>query len=264
MRAWTTIALAILFLIGLPTAMAQSVPDKGLDLSGWVKVFSCEFDSPADLKKWNVIKRSENANNELQHYTPDACKVSDGFLYIEGRKEDTKYDGKVRHYTSGLLDTRGKFDQQYGRYDIRFKVPRGKGYWPAFWLLPSDSSWPPEIDWMEILGHDPKTLYVTNHYGTHWEGKHKEHGAKEVKAENPDYSEDFHTLTGIWTDREITCFVDGKKVSVSEDGVPQQKMFMILNLAIGGDWPGNPTAETVFPGALVVDYLRAYKRVGSK
>ena len=256
MSAVRSLLFSLIFLVVacvLPPARAQ-------EENGWVKIFDCEFNSPADLKKWNVIKRSENANNELQFYTPDACSVKHGFLYIEARKQDTKYYGRPRHYTSGLLDTKNKFATLYGRFDIRFKVPRGKGYWPAFWLLPQSGKWPPEIDFMEILGHETNLLYTTNHYGEHVNGHHMEHGAKKIYANNPDYSEDFHTLSGIWSEREITVYVDGKKVSVSHDGVPDEKMFMILNLAVGGDWPGNPTAETVFPASMVVDYVRVYKQ----
>jgi zinc protease len=101
--------------------------------------FDCEFDSPDDLKKWNILQRSENANAELQCYTPKAATVDNGYLYITGRKEDTNYQGKLRHYTSGILNTQKKLDVIYGRFDIRFKVPKGKGFWPAFWLLPTDA-----------------------------------------------------------------------------------------------------------------------------
>ena len=259
-------AFAMIVALMLPSAIFDPPDVKAADekdelsLSRWKQVFGCEFDSPADLKKWNVPWRSENANNELQCYTPDAVTVDNGFLYIKAKKEDTKYGGKLRHYTSGILNTQKKLDITYGRYDIRFKVPKGKGYWPALWLLPSDDSWPPEIDWMEILGHDTSTMYITNHFGKHVNGDHPSHGAKKFVATNPDFSEDFHTITGIWDSGEIVCYVDGKKASVSHDGVPYQKMFMILNLAIGGDWPGNPTEETVFPGEMIVDYVRVYQR----
>jgi beta-glucanase (GH16 family) len=245
----------------IPSITANAMLDEDeLSLKGWKMIFDCEFENPADLKKWNIPWRSENANNELQCYTPKAVTVDNGFLYIKARKEDTNYGGKPRHYTSGILNTQKKLDITYGRFDIRFKVPKGKGYWPAFWLLPSDNSWPPEIDWVEILGHDTKTLYITNHFGKHVNGDHPSHGAKKFEASNPDFSEDFHTVTGIWYPGEVVCYVDGKKASLSNDGIPDQKMFMILNLAVGGDWPGNPTDETVFPGEMVVDYVRVYQR----
>lgn len=249
----------VLCVVSLPMADAQTEQDD-LSLDGWKMIFDCEFDSPADLKKWNILTRSENANAELQCYTPKAVTVDYGNLYITARKEDTKYDGKLRHYTSGILNTQKKLDLIYGRYDIRFKIPKGKGFWPAFWLLPTDDSWPPEIDWMELLGHTPEILYVSNHWGNHFNGKHPSHGPKKVEAIKPDFSEDFHTLTGIWRPGELVCYVDGKKVAVSHEGVPDVKMFMILNLAVGGDWPGSPDETTVFPSQMVVDYVRAYQR----
>lgn len=261
---WLPIATTLLF--GFSTApleaATQSVitDEEALRLDGWKMIFDCEFDSPDDLKKWNILQRSENANAELQCYAPKAATVDNGYLYITGRKEETNYQGKPRHYTSGILNTQKKLDVIYGRFDIRFKVPKGKGFWPAFWLLPTDDSWPPEIDWFEQLGHDPKTIYISNHWGEHYKGFHPSHGPKKFEANNPDFSEDFHTLTGFWLPNQLVTYVDGKKAAVSLDGIPNQKMFMILNLAIGGDWPGNPTEETVFPSEMVVDYVRVYQK----
>lgn len=228
--------------------------------SGWQKVFDCEFDSINDLKKWNIRSTWDNANNELQVYRPDACSVRDGFLYIKARKEDVVYGGKTKHYVSGRMDTARKFDMKYGRFDIRFKIPKGKGYWPAFWMLASSAKWPPEIDWFEILGDKPEILQVTNHYGKHVNNFHPWHGPKNYEA-HPDFSEDFHELSGIWNEKEIVCFVDGKKISTSHDGLPHEKMYLVLNLAVGGDLPGNPDDTTRFPGEMVVDYVRVYKRL---
>lgn len=239
-------------------AVSRIAQSDELNERDWVKIFDCEFDSPKDLKKWNVISQWKNANNELQAYVADAVSVHDGCLFLEAQKKDVTYGDKQMHYTSGKVETLKKFDIKYGRYDIRFKVPAGKGMWPAFWLLPSNGSWPPEIDFMEILGHEPQILYVTNHYGVDKNGKHPSHGAKKHEA-HPDFSQEFHTLTGIWNEREIVCYVDGKKVSVSQDGVPHEKMYMILNLAVGGDWPGNPDDTTPFPGVMQVDYVRVFK-----
>ena len=230
------------------------------DETGWKKVFECNFDTPADLKKWNVVSTWDNANNELQVYRPGTCSVRNGFLYIKARREDITYGGKTKHYVSGRMDTKGKFDIKYGRFDIRFKIPKGKGYWPAFWMLTSRGNWPPEIDWFEILGDKPEILQVTNHYGTHHNNFHPWHGPKNYEA-HPDFSEEFHELSGIWNEKEIVCFVDGKKISTSHDGLPHQKMYLVLNLAVGGDLPGSPDETTTFPGEMVVDYVRVYKRL---
>lgn len=232
-----------------------------LSLNGWKPVWACEFESTKDLKKWNIPHRSENANNELQFYTPDAVTVADGYLHVLARKQESDYQGRPRHYTSGLLNTQHKLDVRYGRFDIRFKVPAGKGLWPAFWMLPTSGAWPPEIDWMEILGHTPEILYITNHFGKHVNNNHPSHGPKKFEARNPDFSEGFHTLTGIWSATELVCYVDGVKSSVSIEGVPDEKMFLILNLAVGGDWPGNPDEKTVFPAEMLVDYVRVYQKI---
>jgi len=240
------------------TERSGSSADRNLDDSLWEKVFDCEFDSPEDLKKWNVIKKWDNANDELQAYRPDAVTVRDGLLYIQAKREDTVDGGKQRNYTSGRMDTRRKFAIKYGRFDCRFKVPRGKGFWPAFWLLPESDRWPPEIDWMEILGHRPEIIEVTNHYGKHKNGNHPWHGPVRYEAK-PSFADEFHTLTGIWNANEIICYVDGKQISLSHDGVPHEKMYLILNLAVGGSLPGSPDATTPFPSDFVVDFVRVYK-----
>lgn len=248
----------MLCLFSLIFFAAQTPIRAGEDESNWQKIFECEFDSPDDLKKWNLIERSQNANNELQYYDPKQISVKDGCLEILAEKKESNFENRQRHYCSGLLNTQHKLDMLYGRFDLRFKVPAGKGYWPAFWLLPSSDAWPPEIDWMEILGDKTRTILVTNHWGEHKNGNHPMYGIK-YKAKGPDFAEDFHTLSGRWSKDEIVCYVDGKKVYRSGQGVPQEKMFMILNLAIGGDLPGNPDESTSFPGKFVVDYVRVYK-----
>lgn len=261
---WRLVSFGLSLGTALGLSLMCSVPSiaNELDDKHWKMVFDCEFDSRSDLKKWNVVTRSENANNELQAYVANACTVHDGCLYIQAQKQDGTYKvdkhDKVLHYTSGLLDTKHRFAVKYGRFDIAFKVPAGKGLWPAFWLLPETGKWPPEIDWMEILGDKPNILYTTNHFGAHLDGKHPQHGPKVYEAQ-PDYSQEFHKLTGVWNENEITCYIDGKKTSVSHDGVPHEKMYMILNLAVGGDWPGAPDAETPFPSNMMVDYVRVYK-----
>lgn len=228
-----------------------------LDESNWTKVFDCEFDQKSDLDKWTKSTDWKNANDELQAYIADSVSVRDGVLAVTAKTTDIKYGGKLRHYTSGRLDTYKKFDIKYGRFDIRFKVPKGKGLWPAFWMLPSSGSWPPEIDWMEICGDKPETLLVTNHYGIHKDGNHKEHSIRWQTT--PDFAQEFHTITGIWNENEIVAYVDGKKVSESREGVPHEKFYLILNLAVGGGLPGNPDETTVFPADYLIDYVRVYE-----
>jgi beta-glucanase (GH16 family) len=229
-----------------------------LDISRWKLVFDCEFDGVDDLQKWNKQDQTgQRYNNELQAYVTDAFHVKDGCLLIEAQKRDAAYSGEMMHYTSGRLNTRGKFDIQYGRFEIRLKVPAGRGFWPAFWLLPASGEWPPEIDFLEVLGHQPERMYFTNHWPPHKNGKHPQYG-RHFDAD-PDFAETFHVVTGVWNEREIRYYVDGKRVVRSTRGIPHEKMYLVLNLAVGGDWPGAPDSKTVFPNNLVVDYVRVYE-----
>jgi beta-glucanase (GH16 family) len=257
----TSFISGLFLLAGLGATPATAIEERVEDhAQNRLAIFDCEFDTPSDLDKWTIQDESgTNYNHELQAYVPDAFHIRDGCLFIEAQKRDARYDGgkTLMHYTSGMLTTRHKFDIQYGQFDIRFKVPKGKGFWPAFWLLPSSGEWPPEIDFLEILGDQPKVAYLTNHYGIDKGGKHQQHGPVKCERE-PDYSQDFHVLSGIWDEHKIVWYMDGKKVSESSDGVPHEKMYMLLNLAVGGDWPGSPDSDTLFPSSMVVDYVRVY------
>src|SRR5690242_15236708 len=151
-------------------------------------------------------------------------------------------------YTSGMISSFGHFAQQYGYFEIRAKFPAGKGYWPAFWLLPADKTWPPEIDVLEILGHEPDKVYLTNHWQT--AEKHESVGDS---YKGPDFSADYHTFAVDWEPNEIVWYVDGVERFRSKQGVPAMPMYIIANLAVGGDWPGNPDATTKFPGNMDID-----------
>lgn len=155
-----------------------------------------------------------------------------------------------------MMTTLGKFSQEYGRFEIRCRVPKGKGMWPAFWLLPDPKGWPPEIDVLEILGHEPNKVYLTQHYRDA-QGKHQSHGGS---WSGPDFSAGFHDYAVEWSPRRIVWFVDGVERFRSEDAVPSGKMYLLLNLAVGGSWPGAPDAQTKFPAVLAVDYVRVYQK----
>ncbi|RAK58379.1 hypothetical protein DJ021_00415 [Phenylobacterium hankyongense] len=152
-------------------------------------------------------------------------------------------------YTSGLISSQPSFTQTYGYFEMRAKLPRGKGVWPAFWLLPADLEWPPEIDVMESVG-DPAKVYVTAH-------------SKTVKAEGTavDVSPDaFHTYAVSWDRDQLIWFVDGREVKRQPTPPDMHKpMYLLANLALGGDWAGQPDATTPFPAQLSIDYIRAYR-----
>jgi beta-glucanase (GH16 family) len=185
-------------------------------------------------------------------------QIVNGKLQIAAQplNEDLQQFTWGRSYSSGLLSSKRSFNQKYGLFEIRAKIPKGKGLWPAFWLLPLNGSWPPELDVLEILGDNPQKLYVSWHSNAG--GKH----TSETKGiDVPDASEDFHTYSVYWTKDFIEWFFDD--IQVASKPTPQdfhQPMYMLVNLAVGGGWPGAPDKTTQFPAKYSIDWIRAYGR----
>jgi len=243
--------LAICAALGVPTIHAQKKP-------GWTLTFDDEFKGKAlDLTKWNTEDPwGHERNQELQAYVTNAFTVRHGILRVEAKRASAFYSGKERYFTSGMMTTYGKFSQQYGWFEIRCRVPKGKGMWPAFWLLPEPLGWPPEIDILEILGREPNKIYMTQHfYDDH--DKHKSDGGSWT---GPDFSGNFHVFAIDWSPDGVDWYVDGIKRFHSNKYVPHKKMYMLVNLAIGGEWAGAPDEKTVFPGTFEVDYVRVYAK----
>jgi len=232
-----------------------------LDKPGWKLTFNDEFDGSAlDLRKWSPSDPwGHERNRELQAYVTNAFELKDGILRIRADKGEAFYSGKQRAFTSGMMTTHGKFSQEYGLFEIRCRVPKGKGMWPAFWLLPEPLRWPPEIDVMEILGHEPAKIYLTHHFQAEDNGqrRHKSDGGSWA---GPDFSADFHEFAVEWSSDRIVWLVDGVERFRSEKSIPHGPMYMLVNLAVGGDWPGAPDEKTQFPTALEVDYVRVYEK----
>jgi beta-glucanase (GH16 family) len=134
-------------------------------------------------------------------------------------------------------------------------MPKGKSLWPAFWLLPVDQEWPPEIDVFEVLGHKTHTVYMTNHWGTKPKYMSSQQGYS-----GPDFAKKFHRFAIEWNPGEIIWTIDGVERFRSKQGVPAEPMYLLANLAVGGEWPGNPDASTPFPSYLEIDYIRVYQR----
>lgn len=152
-------------------------------------------------------------------------------------------------YVSGVISSQPSFAQLYGYFEMCAKLPPGRGLWPAFWLLPKDGSWPPEIDVMEAVS-DPTHIYSTVHSTTQ--------PAAGVEARiTPDA---FHTFAVSWDKRRVTWFVDNRSIgSVPTPADMHKPMYVIANLAVGGDWPGAPDKTTVFPATLSIEFIRAYR-----
>jgi beta-glucanase (GH16 family) len=173
------------------------------------------------------------------------------------------YDESKVDYLSGILTTYGSFKTTHGYFETRAKLPAGKGLWPAFWLLPTHYVEDiPEIDVMEFLGDKVDRIYHTYHYfdpSDNW----RKTSTPSFQSTAVDWTTSFHTFGMAWSPTEIIWYVDGKearRVSSADYLIAKQSMYLIINLAVGGSWPGAPDADTEFPAEFEIDYIRAYKR----
>jgi len=265
----TTGALTLLLCVFTMAASAES--------SAWKLVWSDEFDGARiDPAKWEFeVNANGGGNNELQYYTdrPENARIENGQLVIEARKEPFTGPAGARDYTSARMRTLKKGDWKFGRFEIRAKLPKTQGLWPAIWMLPTDwvyGPWPHsgEIDIMEFLGHDVRKVYGTLHYVRAETGKHM-HATGYLNMSDVDFAEDFHVYSMEWDEREFRWYIDGRhyqtQTTWSTDKAPypapfDQRFHLLLNVAVGGNWPGNPDATSVFPQRMVIDYVRIYQR----
>lgn len=240
----------------------------------WEESFNGDTLSKED---WNIETHEPGwVNNELQEYTQssDNIYLRDGKLVIKPI-EVTDGDGKVS-YTSGRVNTQNKHNFKYGLFEARLKVPEGQGFLPAFWMMPADENlygqWPRcgEIDIMEVLGNQTDTSYGTVHYGN----PHSESQGK-YTLEQGSFSEEYHTFSMEWEPDKISWYVDGNLIHTENDWYSategqgeitypapfDQPFYVILNLAVGGNWPGNPDATTNIKDAeFLIDYVKVYQK----
>lgn len=253
---------------------------QGVDTSRWTCSFEDRFGVPGlpDWTKWDsVLPNSDHAlsgssefgNHELQWYInhrgplgitpwrvgPDGLSITAAPLPADlvphiGYDQAGAHNLGAYRYSSGLLHNKAVFGQTYGYFEIDCQMPAGRGLWPAFWLLPASGAWPPEIDIFEVLGHEPNRLYTTLH-GVGVPNLHIEAWVDTTAR---------HRYGVLWDALKITLYIDGQPAgggaipcSVSEP------MFMLLNLAVGGDWPGPPDPTTRFPATLQVHSVRAWR-----
>ncbi len=193
-------------------------------------------------------------------YAPTATvkpwAVDDGVLTITARPADASIQPLINgyQYTSGEINSFHTFTQQYGYFEMRADLPAGQGAWPAFWLLPANGSWPPELDIVETLGHDTTTLYTTVHSNA--TGSHTSKGQGTTVA---DTAVGFHTYAVDWKADTITWYYDGVEVfQVATPADMHQPMYMVANLAVGGYWPGNVDSTTPIPLEMKIDYIHVY------
>lgn len=252
------------------------LPARPLGQTGdWKLIFHDEFDgSTLATDKWVTCYWWDDdgctiaTNNELQWYQPDNVFLRDGKLILRAKRERvTAPDGRQFDYTSGMISSgslsyRGEdpgFASKHIYVEMRARIPTGQGLWPAFWLLPTRHESLPEIDVMEIVGDDPSSLHMNFHYSDE-EGNYN-------RARNtwtsPVPLTDWHVFAHDWQPQGLTWYVDGVKhahYSGDEQYVPDEPMYLIANLAVGGDWPGAPDESTTFPSDFEIDYIRVWMR----
>lgn len=252
----------------VPTPVPSPTPE--WNRTGWAIVWQDEFEGPElDLKKWTFdLGGGGWGNQEWEAYTdrPENVRVEDGMLVIEARKEEVTFSG--RPYSSARIKTQGLHAWQYGRIEARLKLPYGQGIWPAFWMLGENintKGWPAggEIDILEFIGRDPDRIYATVH-APGYSGSNGVGGSLVVSADS--LRNDFHVYAIEWEENEIRWYFDEQQYfKLTPEDVPGEwifdhPFFVILNVAVGGGWPGYPNTTTVFPQFLYVDYVRVYQR----
>jgi len=250
-------------------------PTETPDPTSWNLIWSDEFDqsngSAPDPAKWNHQTGGAGwGNGELQYYSDrtENAYIQDGMLVIQANQEYML----GRDYTSARLTTQFKGDWTYGRFEIRAKLPNTQGIWPALWLFPSRAvygSGPAggEIDIMELIGTEPYRSYATLHYGNP-----PEHSSGYYDLPNGvTYADDFHIFSVEWEPTEIRWYIDDtlfhsvdKWFTSAKNNAPfpapyDQNFYLIMNIAVGGVWPGSPDETSVFPQTMVVDYVRVYQ-----
>jgi beta-glucanase (GH16 family) len=280
-KATLPILACLLALLGISLRLIAASGGRQAS-SSWELVWSDEFDRPdgstPDPKKWkHDIGGNGWGNRELEYYTdrPTNSSVREGKLRITAIRENyTGADRVARQYTSARLKTLGTFTQAYGKFAARIQIPRGQGMWPAFWMLGGDiekNGWPQcgEIDIMENIGREPSTVHGSMH-GPGYSGDdgftsifHFPAGVK--------FADDFHEFAVEWEPGSARFFVDDhqyaefkpSQLPAGKKWVFDHPFFLLLNVAVGGDWPGPPDATTQFPQSMLVDYVRVYKPVAT-
>lgn len=271
-RSLLTISLFLIFIVAASAYPAAQA---------WTLVWSDEFNgaagSPVDSAKWVFdIGGGGWGNNELEYYTNsdrNASMDGNGNLVITAFKETLPRKNRCWYgrcqYSSARIKTVGKFKRAYGRFEARLKIPYGQGIWPAFWMLGKNInkvSWPNcgEIDIMENIGREPSTVHGTIH-GPGYSAGNGIGAAYDLPTGA--LADDFHLFAIEWEPGAIRWYVDGNLYQTRTQAdlpagaawVFDHPFFMLLNVAVGGYWPGNPDVTTVFPQRMYVDYVRVYQ-----
>lgn len=248
-----------------------------LSAPNWRLVWADEFNgADVDPTCWAPFteRSGNNPDDEAQRFTASDRNhfVKDGVLTIRALRETTEVEGKVKHFSSAQLMTNKLAAWQYARFEARIKVPKGAGYWPAFWMMPENDKyggWPMggEVDIMEMIGREPNTNIAVAHY---YDYRKKAHRVQHSSWVNPTpLDEAFHVYAIDWTRDGMIWSFDGQPYfqakgwptppRAAKDAPYDQPFYLIVNLSVGGKWSGLPNASTPFPGDLQIDYVRVYQ-----
>ena len=247
------------------------------DKEGWALVWNDEFDGPAlNLEKWSYeIGGHGWGNNELQYYSDDdsTAFIRDGKLVLRADlvPQGTGSADNLRYFSSARLRTSGKGDWRYGRIEVKAKLALGQGIWPAIWMLPTDwmyGGWPEsgEIDIMEHVGYDPGRVHGSIHTGSYNHKINTQRGGSKLLDK---ISSKFYVYAIEWYEDRIDFLInDAKYFSFQNDGKNDfntwpfnQRFHLLINIAVGGDWPGSPDETTQFPTEMEVEYVRVYEKI---
>jgi beta-glucanase (GH16 family) len=240
----------------------------------WSDEFNGADGSMPDPAKWKVVSNGSGyGNRELEYYTDRPANIHEenGHLVINARREPfTGADGQARSFTSARIESQGRFELKYGRIEARIRIPSGQGIWPAFWMLGTDYDrigWPAcgEIDIMENVGFEPSRIHGSLH-GPGYSGSNPLSGFYTLPNQDR-FSDGFHTFAIEWEPGKIRFYVDDVLYETQTAGdVPagapwafDHPFFLVLDVAVGGYWPGDPNATTPFPATMLVDYVRVYR-----
>jgi beta-glucanase (GH16 family) len=260
-------------------ATLQPPPPASYKLS-WSDEFNGADGSSPDSSKWTYdigVGGNGWGNNELETYTNRTknAQIQSGNLVITAVKETyaDPSDGVMRNYTSARLKTQGLFSQAYGRFEARIKIPAGQGMWPAFWMLGKDIGavgWPKcgEIDIMENIGKEPGIVHGSLH-GPSTVARTSDASAPFSLPAGQNFAADFHLYAVEWEPGTIRFYVDTNLYGTFNSSqwpaggtwAFDHPFFIILNVAVGGDWPGAPDNSTIFPQQMLVDYVRVYSKM---
>ena len=270
--------ISFLAVLGLLSQAAESQKPKQPE--GYTLTWSDEFigknGSLPDATKWTYdIGGTGWGNHELEYYTNrrENARIEDGKLVITARQEPySGPDGAKFNFTSARLKTQGLFSQAYGRFEARIKLPAGQGLWPAFWMLGDNfgsAGWPKcgEIDIMENVGKEPGINHGSLHAPSSTAATSDLTATITLPA-GQHLSDDFHVYAIEWEPDAVRFYLDANLYATFTSAqwpaggrwVFDHRFFLILNVAVGGDWPGSPDDTTEFPQTMLVDYVRVYKR----